>query len=107
MLHKPVTKVPSRGLNNVPGAQVVHSTPCKDTVSPGSCSIVWDSMYESSCENTYQNSVVASDDAVRKINALEDELNRLRAQIAGFVLKQDESDTNMSSMHNFCILLSH
>ena len=37
--------------------------------------------------------MAAPDEAVRKISALEDELNRLRAQIAGFVLKQDNSDT--------------
>jgi hypothetical protein len=46
--------------------------------------------------------MVASDDTVRKITALEDELNRLRAQIAGFVLKQDDSDTTTS----ICISLS-
>ena len=40
--------------------------------------------------------MVASDNTVQKITALEDELNRLRAQIAGFVLKQD----NTTSMCN-------
>ena len=92
MLHKPAAaNVTARGLKNIHGSGFIHSTPCRDTISP--CSIVWDSMNESCRENTYQNSMASSDDAVKKITALEDELNRLRAQIAGFVLKQDNSDT--------------
>lgn len=102
MLHKPATEVRTRGLKDIHGTRFVHSTPCRDTISPGSCSIAWDSMNESCRDNTYQNSMVASDDTVRKITALEDELNRLRAQIAGFVLKQDDSDTTTS----ICISLS-
>ncbi|CAB4011841.1 Mitochondrial fission regulator 2 [Paramuricea clavata] len=96
MLHKQATEVRTRGLKDIHGTRFVHSTPCRDTISPGSCSIVWDSMNESCRDNTYQNSMVASDDTVRKITALEDELNRLRAQIAGFVLKQDDLDTTTS-----------
>ena len=83
----------TRGLKDIHSTRFVHSTPCRDTISPASCSIAWDSMNESCRDNTYQNSMAAPDDAVRKITALEDELNRLRAQIAGFVLKQDDPKT--------------
>ncbi|XP_028407367.1 mitochondrial fission regulator 2-like [Dendronephthya gigantea] len=96
MLHKQATETYTRGVKNIHTAQFIHSTPCRNTISPESCSIAWDTINESCHENTYQNSMVVSDDAVRKITALEDELSRLRAQIAGFVLKQEDNSETTS-----------
>ena len=98
MLHKQATETYTRGGKNIHSTQFIHSTPCRNTISPESCSIAWDTINVSCQENTYQNSMVVSDDAVRKITALEDELSRLRAQIAGFVLKQEDNSDTTSMM---------
>ena len=104
MLHKPATEVCTRGLKDIHGSKFVHSTPCRNTTSPESYAIPWDSMNESCRENTYQNSTIVTDDAVRKISALEDELNRLRAQIAGFVLKQENPDDTCRCHYNVWLM---
>ena len=90
MLHREATEMHSTKLKEGGGSRFVHSTPCRDSISP--TSILWEGTNESCQENTFNQSSIAvpSDDTVRKITALEDELNRLRAQIAGFVLNQED-----------------
>ncbi|XP_046857004.1 mitochondrial fission regulator 2-like [Xenia sp. Carnegie-2017] len=87
MLHQ--AGVGQHGMN-LKSERFIHSTPCRNTLITPDCD-VWDSMVDDH-EDTRHVSFAISNDTVQKITALEDELSRLRAQIAGFVLKQDAND---------------
>ena len=78
--------------------RLIHSTPCKKSISPSMS--MWETNNESYLESVLEQSTatIVTGDAVRKISALEDELNRLRAQIAGFVLKQEEPASNTGEL---------
>ena len=105
MLHKPAAEMHSTKLKPVGSSRFVHSTPCRDSISPSS--IVWEGSNESCQENTFNhNSAVVAEDAVRKITALEDELNKLRAQIAGFVLNQEDPITSKATPEKHLIISS-